>query len=99
EDALAQTRIIAAEIEQQRTAVALAQQALALERTRYETGIAPYLDLMTQQTALLAAQQALVTLEVQQMTSAVLLVQALGGGWDRAALPTPGQVSRARSGP
>lgn len=95
EDSLAETRIVAVALEQQRTAVALAQQALALERTRYETGIDPYLDLMTQQTVLLAAQQALVTLEVQQMTSAVLLVQALGGGWDRSALPTPGQVSHA----
>jgi hypothetical protein len=27
------------------------------------------------------------------MLSAVQLVQALGGGWDRSPLPTPAQVS------
>ncbi len=96
EDGLAQARVLAAEIEQQHTAVALAQQALAIERSRYETGIDPYLNLMTQQTLLLSAQQALVSLEVQQMAAAVQLIQALGGGWEVSALPTPGEVTHAR---
>jgi outer membrane protein TolC len=41
---------------------------------------------MLQQDALLAAQQALVTLQVEQMTASVLLVEALGGGWNRSEL-------------
>ena len=58
--------------------VALAERAFELEKARYETGIDPYLNLMTQQTLLLAAQQTLRRLQVQQMTSAVSLVEALG---------------------
>jgi outer membrane protein TolC len=94
EDALAQTRILAQEVDQQRTLVALAQRALELEEVRYETGIDPYLNLMTQQTILLAARQTLIGLQVQEMTAAVMLVEALGGGWDKSELPTPDQVSR-----
>jgi NodT family efflux transporter outer membrane factor (OMF) lipoprotein len=93
EDTLAQTRILERAIEQQRTAVALAQKAFDLEKIRYEAGLDPYIDLMLQQTALLAEQQTLVNLNVQQMTSAVQLVEALGGGWDRFELPTPSEVS------
>ncbi len=89
EDYLSETRILSQMIEQQRQTVAFAQRAFDLERVRYETGVDPYLNLMTQQTTLLAAQQALVTLQVQQMTSAVLLVEALGGGWDRSGLDSP----------
>ncbi|MDB4952729.1 MAG: Heavy metal efflux outer membrane protein CzcC family [Myxococcales bacterium] len=94
EDNLAATRILAAEVKQQRTAVELALRAFELERERYEKGLDPYINLAVQQTALLAARQALVSLESQQMTSAVLLVEALGGGWTRSALPTPDQVSK-----
>ena len=93
EDALAQTRILAQQIEQQRRTVALAERAFELERARYETGIDPYIDLMQQQTLLLQARQTLVSLQVQHMTSAVALVEALGGGWDRADLPD-GQMAK-----
>jgi NodT family efflux transporter outer membrane factor (OMF) lipoprotein len=93
EDALAALRILAQELVDQRAVVELAQQALELEKARYEKGLDPYIDLAIQQTALLAAQQTLVGLESSQMVFAVALVEALGGGWDRSELPTPGQVS------
>ncbi|HEX5061638.1 MAG TPA: efflux transporter outer membrane subunit [Kofleriaceae bacterium] len=87
EDNLTQTRILVDVIEQQRTAVALAQRGFDLQRVRYETGLDPYINLMVQQTALLSAQQQLVSFQVQQMLATVQLVQALGGGWDRSLLP------------
>lgn len=93
EDFLSQTAILSKVIEEQKMNVALAQKAFDLERFRYETGLDPYLNLMTQQTILLGTQQTLVSFQVQQMTSAVALVQALGGGWDRSDLPTPREVS------
>jgi len=34
---------------------------------------------------------------VQEMTSAVALVEALGGGWDRSQLPSPQQVTQKPS--
>lgn len=94
EDYLAQTRLLWTEIRQEQAAVDAAQKAYDLEKGRYETGIDPYLNLLTTQTALLDTQQTLVNLQVQQMTGAVLLVEALGGGWDVSQLPTPQQVTQ-----
>jgi len=97
EDYLAQTRLLSQEILQQQAAVAAAERAYELEKVRYETGLDPYLNLLTTQTTLLAAQQTLLGLEVQEMSSAVLLVEALGGGWDASQLPTAQQVSQKPS--
>ena len=50
-------------------------------------------DVVTMQTTLLVDQQTLTSLQVQQMSDAVQLVEALGGGWTRSQLPTPSQVT------
>jgi NodT family efflux transporter outer membrane factor (OMF) lipoprotein len=92
EDYLAQTRILSQQIRQQREAVASAEAALKLEMDRYQLGIDPYLDVVTLQTTVLGDQQSLTSLQINQMTGAIQLVQALGGGWDTSQLPTPGQV-------
>jgi outer membrane protein TolC len=97
EDALAQVRILSQQIEQQRRVVASAQTALNLELARYQTGVDPYIDVVTLQTTLLTDQQTLASLQVQQMTGAVQLVEALGGGWDTSQLPTPSQVAQKPS--
>jgi NodT family efflux transporter outer membrane factor (OMF) lipoprotein len=94
EDNLSAVRILSQEIERQQAAVKSAQEFFTLSLGRYQTGIDPYLNVLTAQTTLLADQQTLVTLQIQQMVSAVNLVQALGGGWDRSQLPTPSQVSQ-----
>jgi NodT family efflux transporter outer membrane factor (OMF) lipoprotein len=93
EDYLAQTRILSQQIEQQRGALKSAQQALDLEMGRYETGIDPYINVVTLQNTVLSNQQTLTSLQINQMTSAVLLVEALGGGWDTSQLPTPAQTA------
>jgi outer membrane protein TolC len=59
---------------------------------RYETGIDPYINVITQQNALLNAQLNLAQIEIQRMTASVTLIEALGGGWDNSQLPTPHQV-------
>jgi len=93
EDSLAEVRILSKEIQQQQQAVNSAQNFLKLEQGRYDTGIDPYIDVLIAQTTLLSNQQTLNTLQVEQMTAAVALVEALGGGWDRSQLPTPQQVT------
>jgi outer membrane protein TolC len=60
---------------------------------RWETGLDPYLNVINAQTTLLTNQEARVTLRVSEMTAAVLLIEALGGGWDVTQLPTPAQVT------
>ena len=47
------------------------------------------MDVVTAQTTLLGSQVTLNSLQVEEMISAVQLVQALGGGWDSTQLPTP----------
>lgn len=94
EDSLSQVRLLSQQIEQQRHVVASAQLALNLELGRYQTGIDPYIDVVTLQTTVLTDQQTLATLQIEQMTGAVQLVEALGGGWDTSQLPSPAQVTQ-----
>jgi outer membrane protein TolC len=93
EDYVATVRIVSQQIERQRAAVAAAQRFLDIATTRYQTGIDPYLNVITAQTTLLSDQQTEVTLRVSEMTAAVQLIQALGGGWDMEQLPSAGDVT------
>src|SRR6202050_3362127 len=94
EDSLAEVRLLSKEIEQEQQAVRSAQTYLKLEQGRYDTGIDPYLDVLIAQTTVLVDQQTLNALQVQQMASAVALVEALGGGWGRSQLPGTQQVTQ-----
>src|ERR1700722_8394254 len=93
EDALAGTRVYSQQILRQQEAVKSSQEFLDLEMQRYNSGVDPYVDVVTAQTSLLGNQVTLNSLQVEEMLSAVQLVQALGGGWDRSQMPTPSQVS------
>ncbi len=93
EDALAEVRILSKQVQQEQQAVDLAQEFVKLEIGRYQDGIDPYINVLTAQTTLLADQQTLNGIKVQETTSAVALIEALGGGWDRSQLPTPKQVA------
>jgi NodT family efflux transporter outer membrane factor (OMF) lipoprotein len=93
EDALAATRIYSQQILREQEAVKSSQQFLDLEMQRYNSGVDPYVDVVTAQTTLLGDQQTLNSLQVEEMLSSVQLVQALGGGWDRSQLATPAQVT------
>jgi NodT family efflux transporter outer membrane factor (OMF) lipoprotein len=94
EDYLAAVRVYSVQVQQEQQAVEATQKALDLELARYQTGLDPYINVVTLQTTLLADQQALTSLQVQQMTSSVSLIEALGGGWDLSQLPTPRQLSQ-----
>jgi NodT family efflux transporter outer membrane factor (OMF) lipoprotein len=94
EDSLAEVRILSRQIQEEQQAVDSAQTFLKLEQARYDTGVDPYIDVLIAQTTVLSDQQVLNNLQVQEMTSAVALVEALGGGWDRSQLPSPQQVTQ-----
>ena len=98
EDNLAATRILSRQIQQQQAAVQTAQKFLDLEMGRYETGVDPYVNVVTAQTTLLTDQQTLTSIRTQEMTYSVQLVEALGGGWDSTQLPSPSQVSKKLTG-
>lgn len=92
EDSMTATRIYSQQILRQQEAVKSSEEFLDLEMQRYNSGVDPYVNVVTAQTTLLGDQVQLNTLQVQEMLSAVQLVQALGGGWDHSQLPTPSQV-------
>ena len=87
EDNLAALRILAAEAEAQNAAVAAAQRALTLSNNRYRGGVATYLEVVITQAVALQAQRNALGILRRQMAASVLLVKALGGGWDRSSLP------------
>ncbi|HLH08865.1 MAG TPA: efflux transporter outer membrane subunit [Terriglobales bacterium] len=94
EDYLAAVRIYSQQIQREREALTSAQEYLNLSTARYQTGIDPYLNVLTAQNTVFSDEQTLVTLQIEQMVSAVSLIEALGGGWDLSQLPTPSQVSQ-----
>jgi NodT family efflux transporter outer membrane factor (OMF) lipoprotein len=97
EDGFAQVRILSKQLIQQQQAERSAQEFLKLEMGRYETGIDPYVDVVTAQTTLLSDQQSVITVRISEMMGAVALIKALGGGWDSSQLPTPSQVGKTPS--
>jgi NodT family efflux transporter outer membrane factor (OMF) lipoprotein len=93
EDNIATVRILSQQIERQKAAVDAAQRFLDIATSRYQTGVDPYLNVITAQTTLLSDQQTEVTLRMNEMTAAVQLIQALGGGWDTGQLPSSDEVA------
>jgi len=87
EDNLASLRILEKEADTQQRAVIASQKSLDLSLIRYRGGITSYLEVTIAQSAALADQVGAVNILGRRMTSAVFLIQALGGGWDRSALP------------
>jgi NodT family efflux transporter outer membrane factor (OMF) lipoprotein len=87
EDNLAALRILEQEAGVQAVAVQAAQRSLDLSNTRYDGGVTSYLEVITAQNAALADEVTAVNILGRRMASAVLLIQSLGGGWDRSSLP------------
>jgi NodT family efflux transporter outer membrane factor (OMF) lipoprotein len=87
EDNLAAVRILENEAKVQDEAVAAAQRSLDLSVTRYKGGVTSYLEVITAQSAALTDEVTAVNILGRRMANTVLLIQALGGGWDRSSLP------------
>jgi NodT family efflux transporter outer membrane factor (OMF) lipoprotein len=87
EDNLAALRILEKEARQQQEATASAQESLQLFTNRYEGGVDNYLQVITAQTTLLTNQRNDIDIERRRMDASVLLVKAIGGGWDTSQLP------------
>jgi len=75
------------EARQQHDATASAQQSLDLFNTRYEDGVDTYLQVITWQTALLQNERNDIDITQRRFEANVLLIKALGGGWDTSQLP------------
>jgi outer membrane protein, multidrug efflux system len=90
EDALSTLSVLGRQAEAQDRAVQSSREATTLARRRYEEGLASMLDLVDAQRSLLLAQRGANLIYRDRLLASVLLVRAMGGGWDArtAALPS-----------
>ena len=87
EDNLAALRILEEEASVLDAAVKASQSSLDLSLIRYKGGVTSYLEVTTAQSAALGNQVTAVNILGRRLANTVLLIQALGGGWDRSELP------------
>jgi NodT family efflux transporter outer membrane factor (OMF) lipoprotein len=88
EDNLAALRILEQEAQVQDEAVKDAQKSVTLTTNQYKAGTVTYLNVITAQTIALTNEVTAVQILGRRVTAAVLLVEALGGGWNVADLPS-----------
>jgi NodT family efflux transporter outer membrane factor (OMF) lipoprotein len=92
EDNLATLRILDQEAKQQAVATASAQESLQIFTNRYIGGADPYLQVLTAQTIALQNERNDVDILRRRMDASVLLIKALGGGWNVSELPKTGEL-------
>jgi len=87
EDNLSALRILEDEAKTEDAAVAAAEHSLALSINRYKGGVTSYLEVTTAQSAALTDEVTAVNLLTRRMTASVLLIKAIGGGWNVSQIP------------
>jgi NodT family efflux transporter outer membrane factor (OMF) lipoprotein len=85
ENQLAATRTLAQQLDLRKTASEAADQVEVQMLNRYRAGQVGYSDVVTAQTTALMARRALVQAQADRQTTAIALIQALGGGWHAAS--------------
>jgi NodT family efflux transporter outer membrane factor (OMF) lipoprotein len=93
EDELAALRILAGEADKVQQTVQAANRALDVSSAQYRAGTAGYLTVIISQATLLNADVTAVNLLTRRLTASVLLIEALGGGWNVSQLPSKQDVS------
>jgi NodT family efflux transporter outer membrane factor (OMF) lipoprotein len=94
EDNLAALRILEQESGVQDEAVKAARDSVRLTTNQYKAGVVDYLNVITVQTIALTDEITAIQIQGRRMAAAVLLVEALGGGWTVDRLPSDADVTR-----
>src|SRR5258708_15945467 len=81
-------RILENETQKQQQAVASAQESLQRFTNRYKGGVDTYLQVITAQTIELGNERNAIDIQRRRLDASVLLIKALGGGWNVSNLPT-----------
>ena len=96
EDNLAALRVLENETQAEDAAVKAAQNSLDISTYQYKAGTVNYLTVITEQAILLQDQVQAVSILTRRMSANVLLIEALGGGWDTSTLPTLHEVAQGK---
>jgi len=92
EDQLAALRILEQQAEVQDRAIKASAEAEALILNQYKAGTVAYTSVITTQTVLLGNKQTALAILQSRLTASVVLIEALGGGWTTASLPSHDQI-------
>lgn len=87
EDNLAALRILEEEAAMQDEAVKASRQSTAVSINQYKSGIIGYIDVITVLAIQFNNEQTAIGINGRRMSASVLLIKALGGGWDSAEKP------------
>jgi NodT family efflux transporter outer membrane factor (OMF) lipoprotein len=87
EDNLVALHILNIESAQQHSATASAKESLQLSENRYAGGVDTYLQVVIWQTSALTNERNDIDIMRRRLEANVLLIKALGGGWDTSQLP------------
>ncbi len=98
EDNLAALRILGDEARAQDRAVKASARTVSVVTNQYKAGVAAYLDVIAAQTARLANEKAAAQIMGSRLTASVLLIKALGGGWNVSEIGI-GNTQAPGSGP
>ncbi len=88
EDQLSALRVLESEATVTGRAVASAKRSTELSTLRYKRGLAPYLEVLTNQTIELSNERTAASLTTQRIVASAQLQMALGGGWNSSQLPS-----------
>ena len=97
EDNLAALRILEEESRIQGEAVSAARRSLEFSMNQYRAGTISYIDVVTVQTILLANEITAINILGRRMAASVLLIKAIGGGWNSAALPSNKDLNSSKN--
>ncbi|HEV7551382.1 MAG TPA: efflux transporter outer membrane subunit [Candidatus Angelobacter sp.] len=92
EDALSGLDALQSASQSQQRAVDAAERSLDLANSRYTGGLVTYLDVVTAETQALNNERLAAQIQGQRLVTSVLLVKALGGGWDSSSMASVGVV-------
>jgi len=86
EDSLAALRQLQQESVSEAAAVQATAKALQQARYRYKAGLVTYLEVAATESTALQAQLANLNIQLRRLNASILLVKALGGGWQHESL-------------
>lgn len=87
EDQLSALRVLEEEAAVQNRAVEASKRSTELSTLRYKRGLAPYLEVLTNQTIELTNERLAASLVAERIVASTRLQIALGGGWNSTQLP------------
>ena len=96
EDNLAALRVLENEAQAENDAVKAAQNSLDISTYQYKAGTVNYLTVITEQAIPLQDQVQALNILTRRMSASVLLIEALGGGWNASTLPSVQDVKHGK---